>query len=319
MTVTHDAFAASLRLAAQQHGAISAQQLRECGVSAKSQRTAVADGHLIRVESTVLVVAGSADNWHRRLKIGLLALGDGAWVSHEAAAALHGLDRSNPESVEFCVLRSNRQRRLRDGIVHTTQVKGPVDVITVNGFACSTATRTILDLAASGAGEPRLAAAIDSAVRLNLTVPLVLAERLAELRGRGRYGVRLLDRLLIDSGGESMLERRFLPLLRSHGLPRPQTQRRISKVGHHVARVDFLYPDESIIVEVTGRLGHTTPADRAKDAQRRNDLQDLGYTVYEYTWGDVTRRPGYVVETLRERLRRRNLRLCRVKAPVRSV
>ena len=40
------------------------------------------------------VVAGSPDTWHRRLQVGLLALGGRRWVSHEAAARLHGLDRS---------------------------------------------------------------------------------------------------------------------------------------------------------------------------------------------------------------------------------
>lgn len=99
-----------------------------------------------------------------------------------------------------------------------------------------------------------------------------------------------------------MLERWFLKLVREAGLPRPETQRRIRRDEHHVARVDFLYPDQRIVVEVSGRLGHSTPTERAKDARRRNELQDLGYVVYEYTWGDVVRRPSHVVESLGQRL-----------------
>jgi very-short-patch-repair endonuclease len=175
-------------------------------------------------------------------------------------------------------------------------------VLTVQGFRCASATRTIVDLAGGGASTDRLAAAIDSTLRLHLSAPLVLAERLAALRGRGKRGVRLLDQLVIDSGGETMLERRFLALVRHAGLPRPITQRRIRSDGRHVARVDFLYAEPGIVIEVSGRLGHSNPADRARDAQRRNELQDLGYLVYEYTWGDVTRRPVYVVDTLRHRL-----------------
>jgi very-short-patch-repair endonuclease len=72
--------------------------------------------------------------------------------------------------------------------------------------------------------------------------------------------------------------------------------------GRHVARVDFLYSEARVVIEVSGRLGHSNPSDRDRDAQRRNELQDLGYRVYEYTWGDLTRRPDYVVQTLRERL-----------------
>jgi very-short-patch-repair endonuclease len=289
-------------LAARQHGAVGVRQLRALGISARARRTLVADRRLRLVAPGVVVAAGSPDTWHRRLQVGLLALGSRAWVSHEAAAALHGLDRTTPDRVEFTVPRRIRLVPISGAIVHTTTDVGAHDVLTVAGFRCASATRTILDLAGAGAGADRLAAAIDSAIRLRLSAPLVLTERLAARRGPGHHGVRLLDRLLIDAGGETMLERMFLRLLRRAGLPRPVTQRRIRSDVHLVARVDFLYPQERIVIEVTGRLGHSAPADRGRDAQRRNELQDLGYAVYEYTWGDVNRRPDYVIATLTARL-----------------
>jgi very-short-patch-repair endonuclease len=292
-------------LAAEQHGAASLAQLRACGLTARDIRSHVRAGGLVLATPTVAAVCGSPDTWYRRLQVGLLALGDDAWVSHEAAAALHGLDRSQAAAVEFTTLRSVRRRGPVWATVHTTTTVGRVDVITVRGFRCASATRTIIDLAAAGSSADRLAAAIDSAVRLRLSAPLVLEERLRELRGPGRHGVRLVDVLLLDSGGETILERRFLTLVRRAGLPKPQTQRRVRSDGRQVARVDFLYPDLRIVVEVSGRLGHSNPADRSRDAQRRNELQDLGFAVYEYTWGDVTRRPTYVIDTLGERLARR--------------
>jgi len=170
------------------------------------------------------------------------------------------------------------------------------------------ATRTVLDLAAAGASEHRLAQAIDSAVRMRKSAVVVLERRLAALRGSGRAGVRRLDRLLLDSGGESVLERTFLRLIRENGLPRPKTQCRIPQGPRQVARVDVIYEDARLVIEVTGRLGHSTPSERAKDAQRRNELQDLDFAVYEYTWGDVITRPRWVVATLRERLARRRAR-----------
>jgi hypothetical protein len=53
-------------------------------------------------------------------------------------------------------------------------------------------------------------------------------------------------------------------------------------------------------------LGHSNPADRDRDAQRRNELQDLGYAVYEYTWSHLTLRPTWLVDTLRQRLLHRS-------------
>jgi very-short-patch-repair endonuclease len=75
------------------------------------------------------------------------------------------------------------------------------------------------------------------------------------------------------------------------------------KNGRHVARVDFLFDEAGVVIEVTGRLGHSTPIERARDAQRRNELQDIGRRVYEYTWEDVTERPAFVTRTLLQRLR----------------
>ena len=68
------------------------------------------------------------------------------------------------------------------------------------------------------------------------------------------------------------------------------------------ARVDFMFDEQAIVVEVSGRKGHTSPSERACDAQRRNELQDVGRLVYEYTWEHVTRQGDMVVDTVRTRL-----------------
>ena len=280
---------------------MSVRQLRSAGVTSKAQKAALAVGWLVGVEPTVLVVAGSPDTWHRRLRIGLLALDGRGWVSHDAAARLHGLDRAKEDAVEFTVPRRSRNLSC-SATVHTTDRVGRLDVVTVEGFRCSSATRTIIDLARARAPTIRLEAAIDSAVRLGLSAPQVLERRLAELRGPGRWGAPAIDRLLIDSGGESILERRFLALLREAGLPRPKTQAVQRRDGRRVARVDFLFEPYDLIVEVTGRLGHSTPTERNKDAQRRNELTDLGFRVYEYTWTHITERRAWVISTMHRRL-----------------
>jgi very-short-patch-repair endonuclease len=270
-------------------------------MSWKAQKAAIGRGQLRLVEPTVAVVFGSPDTWFRRLQVGLLALGPDAWVSHEAAATLLGLDRARHEPLHFTTLRA-RRTTLRHGDVHTTKAVGGLDVTTVQGFRCASATRTILDLAYVGVPAERLGALIDSAVRLGWSAIRVLEERLAEIRGQGRRGVRVIDRLLPDSGGETPLERKFLGLLRRHGLPRPITQFRALGPRGFIARVDFLYEQFNIVVEVTGRKGHASDTERQRDAQRRNELTDRGLRVYEYTRGDVDARPAWVAGTMRDRL-----------------
>jgi very-short-patch-repair endonuclease len=286
-------------LAASQHGAFAIRQLD--GVTRRWVENLSRRRMVHRVAPGVYALAGSPDTWRRRLTVGLLALGEASWVSHDAAARLHQLDRAPADAVEFTVPRRARGRRM-PFTVHTTADLPKLDRVTVDGFRCLSATRTIIDLAHARVPGVRLEAAIDSAVRLGLTSPVVLAARLAELRGPGRWGAVALERFLFDSGGHSMLERRFLQLVRRAGLPRPAVQVIHRRDGKTFARVDFLFDPYGVVVEVSGRLGHSSPGERARDAQRRNELQDFGRKVYEYTYDDVMRRARHVEETLIVRL-----------------
>ena len=72
--------------------------------------------------------------------------------------------------------------------------------------------------------------------------------------------------------------------------------------GEHIARVDFFFEEFQMVVEVSGQKGHASPAERARDAQRRNELQDLGVRVFEYTFNDVIDRSEMVRRTLLTRL-----------------
>ena len=289
-------------LAELQDGVVALSDLRSAGLTEKQIRRRVEASWLTRVAPRVYRLAGAPDSHRQRLRIGLLSLGSPSWVSHEAAAALHRLDRSDAGAVEFTIERGRHPARL-PWRIHTTSMVAPSDFVTVDGFRTTSATRTVIDLAHARAHRTRVEAAFDSAVRLGLSHPMVLADRLATLRGPGRWGCRLIDRILPDAGGHSPLERSFLRLVRETGHARPTTQAvQRNSSGRHVARVDFLFESRRLIVEVTGRLGHVSDAERARDAQRRNELQDLGYTVIEYTSTQIREQSAWARSDLRRRL-----------------
>ena len=288
-------------LAADQDGVITTDQLRAHGVTPWTQRRLVADGWIFRLAPHVYALRGSPDTHRRRLRCGLLCLGERSWVSFEAAATLHGLDRSRPHAVEFTIERPRRPALLPFA-VHTTKRLEPIDHVTVDGFRVMSATRTVFDLALSRTHTHRIEAAIDSAIRLQLSSPEVLTRRLATLRGSGRWGCRLVEEMLIDSGVHAHLERRFFELVREAGLPTPRKQVVFLSGSEHIARVDFYFEEFQMMVEVSGQKGHASASDRARDAQRRNELQDLGVRVFEYTYKDVTERPDMVRRTLRARM-----------------
>lgn len=284
-----------------QHGLVSLDQLRGLGVTRSDIQVAHRQRWLERVGPRVYGTPAAPPTLDWQRTFALLAAGPAVMLSHRCSAVLHEFDRFHFDIVEVTTPRGGRGRRL-PFVVHTTKDLGPLDRVTVRGYPCTSGTRTIIDLAHLRITPFLLEAAIDSAVRLGLSAPLVIVERLAQLRGPGRWGARVLDRLLLDSGGHTMLERRFLQLVRSAGLSRPRTQVVHRRDGKTFARVDFLWDDVGVVVEVSGSKGHSSPAERARDAQRRNELQDIGRRVYEYTWGDVTQRVDYVTETLRSRL-----------------
>lgn len=183
-------------VAAGQYGAIGGGQLRRLGVSARSERRAITAGWLRPARPGVLAVAGAPPTWHQRLQAGLLALDGTGWVSHDAAAHLHGLDGA-VATVEFTVARSDRGR-VGTRAVHTTAFVADADVITVDGLACSSIERTIVDLATLGIPAARLRAVVADAVASGRTDVVALRARLATLRGSGRRGVRALERVLRD-------------------------------------------------------------------------------------------------------------------------
>lgn len=286
-----------LDLAARQHACLTFAQARACGLTDPQIRHRIRNGTFERVGSRVLRLVGAPATWEQQLMAGVLDLGDAAVVSRRASAALHGFDGFPPRAVEFTIPRAARGER-SCWSVHTTSRLDPIDRAAVGSLPCTSPARTVIDLARTEAPHD-LERAIDSAVREGLASPTFLRRRLTDLRGSGRAGVRVLDELLVDAGSHSPLEREFLALVRGAGLPRPQCQRIYRRDGVTVARVDFSFEPIPLLVEVGGRRGHSSDAERAKDARRRNELQALGFVVLEFTYVDVHQRPGYVLSMLR--------------------
>ena len=114
-------------------------------------------------------IAGTPPSWEQQLAAGLLDLGHEAVVSHRAAAALHGFDGFSPKPIEFTVPRvtGGAESRWR---VHTSGTLDGIDRCSIGMFRCTTASRTIIDLART-ASPAELERAIDSAIRDGLSSP----------------------------------------------------------------------------------------------------------------------------------------------------
>jgi Transcriptional regulator, AbiEi antitoxin N-terminal domain len=284
-------FGALCALAARQQGVVARSQLAEQGVSAQVVRRLVSKGFLTKLAADTFAVGGPPDTWHRRLMVGTLQLGPTALVSGRAAAALHGFDTFRPGALEF-LIRQDVRVTLGVGTVHrSAMIDNGLDRAMVLGIPCSSATRTVFDLA-SVIGARRLEHVIDSGLRDAAFTEDELVDVLVRLRRSGRPGVRRLEEALsvVADGpvATSVLERRFLTLLREAGLPLPEGQVVVKdRSGRFVARVDFKFPGTPVIVELEGHRYHSTRGQRRRDHERRNALEALGNHVVVLTYEGV--------------------------------
>lgn len=282
-------------------GLVTATTLERVGVSNRQWRHAIEQERWRTVAPGVWCHAALPHSFALEVRAGSRWL-QGRGATHGASSLRwQGIDVAEPHRAEFMVPRSLRYLA-GPLLVHTTNDWAARDFVFVDGVRCSVATRAIIDWAAQAPTARRLEAAIDSAVHARRTSTGRLSKRLDELGGSGRPGTRLLRTLLPESGGESFLERRFLRLCRLHGIARPVPQV-VHRAGtKFVARVDFQWTGTNVIVEVSGRLGHTSDRERAANARRRNELTRRGYVILEFATADVLDDAAYVVRSVREAL-----------------
>ncbi len=171
-----------------------------------------------------------------------------------------------------------------------------------HGVPVTTPICTLVDLAAQLPGY-RLESAVNEADKRDLVDPETLRSALGQIHRRpGLARLRkLLDRRTFTLT-DSELERSFLPLARSVGLPPPRTGQRLNGF-----KVDFHWPELGLIVETDGLRYHRTPAQQAKDRLRDQTHTSAGFTCLRFTHAQVRFEQSHVRDTLAavvKRLRR---------------
>jgi very-short-patch-repair endonuclease len=281
-------------LAGRQHGVITRTQLDELGIGKTGICNRARDGRLRRLHRGVYAVAPSLLPLEGHWLAAVLACGNGAVLSHRAAAALWGLRPSKSRLIDVTVpTRSGRQRR-RGIVVHRSALPS-AEVTRRRGIPVTTLARTLLDLA-EVVTRRALERATDEAERLDL----LDLDALDAVIGRnpGRVGAARLRKLreshLVGSTiTKSELEELFLELCRSHSLPSPAVNQR---VGPYV--VDFLWEEQRLIVETDGRATHGTRAAFERDRARDAHLTAAGYRVVRFTYRQVAHEPDTVARLL---------------------
>lgn len=272
-------------LAERQWGVVALAQLRDLGVSRGAVEHWQRSGRLRPLHRGVYAVGHAALRAEGRWLAATLACGGRAVLSHASAAALWGIRATQATQIDVTAPRS---RSARAGIrVHRTRGLAEDDVTTKDGIATTTVERTLLDLAAMLPADA-LEATIARAEAQRLTDASGLTAVLA--RGHGHHGTPALARAISSDPRltRSVLERRFVRLVRDAGLPLPETNAWLTLGAGEEWQVDALWRDHAVIVELDGWTTHRTRRAFENDRARGARLTTAGFRLLRITYRQLT-------------------------------
>jgi REase_MTES_1575 len=223
----------------------------------------------------------------------VLAGGDGALLSHRAAAALWGIAATANARIDVTTVNS-RRRNPRITFHHARRLDD--DNRTMHeGVPVTTVARTLLDLA-EVLKRRQLERALEEAERLRLLDLKALEDVCA--RNNGRRGIKPLRAALADLGPppdtRSELERLFIDVCAEAGLPPPTLNRVVAGF-----EVDAVWPTSKLVVELDGYAFHRTRHAFERDRERDMALQLAGYRVLRVTHRRLARDADAVMKALR--------------------
>ncbi|MBM3666947.1 MAG: DUF559 domain-containing protein [Actinobacteria bacterium] len=261
---------------AERHGVITTAALLEAGLTEPGIRRRVSAGRLHRLHRGVYAVGHAAISFEGRCLAAVLALGGGAVLSHRSAAELWGF-MPRAEGPIHVTVPSSRGSRSRPGIiVHRSRHLDSSCTAFNAGVRLTIPQRTLADL------RPGLDRELhDRATRKALDLGLISRR---------------------DAGSEtaltrSKLERGFLALCRRHRLPKPRVN---ARAGPY--EVDFLWPEQRVIVEADGFEFHRSREAFERDRARDAELQARGYRVVRVTHRQLRESPRKVARSVKHLL-----------------
>jgi hypothetical protein len=266
------------RLASRSHGVVTREQLLAAGLTVAQIKSGQRLGALLPEYRGVYRVGHCAASVEARYLAAVSACGRGPVLSGPAAGHLLGILATPPSMPEVT---APTERRVPG--INTRRSRSPVEATIWRGIPVTTPARTLVDLS-SVLAVADLARACHEAGILHRTRPGEVEVILA-----GRRGATKLRRVL--RGDEhvslSVLERRFLGVLRAAGLPLPVTNRPAG--GRRVG----------LTVELDGYRYHSSRHAWELDRRREREAYVRGDDFRRYTYGDVFEDPSPMPAELR--------------------
>lgn len=283
-------------IAASQHGVVTTAQLVALGLSRAAISKRAKSGRLHRLHQGVYAVGYADAGDETRWMAAVLACGDGAVLSHAAAAALWELLAAPEGRIDVSVPTQAGRKRRRGIRIHRRTFLAP----------CREATFTPAGFSRWDSQSPLSTTGLQrrlprrSTVRRGIPVTTP-AQTIEDLHGsvapylvrRARRQAEYLGLPLegIESDGtRSDVEGLFLRLCRRHRLPPPEVNVPIGRWT-----VDFLWREQRLAVETDSYRTHRGSVAFEDDRLRDLHLRRAGFTVHRFTERQLKEEPAAVL------------------------
>lgn len=275
-------------MATQQHGVVSARQLRGLGFSENLITTEAQRGRFRRVHRGVYAVGHVALTWEGHCMAAVLA-NPRTVASHWSAGWLWGLLRSQP-SGRFHLTAARRRHRRPEFHLHASALLAE-DLTRVDRIPVTSVARTVLDLAALDPGRtPKDLKRCEDLKLLDLGEFEALLARTDGHKGHSTLAraVALYEPDLAVTRSE--LERRFRAMVREAGLSEPAMNH---VVGGY--ELDCWWEDARLAVELDTFGTHGSRLSFEEDRKRQRVLGLLGIRLERVTDRQLDREPEEIL------------------------
>ncbi len=292
----HAADASIAQIAGRQDNVISREQLLAIGVGRGVIARQLERRRWQRLHRNVYLIGAAPPTLRARAWAAALACGEGSVISQSTAAALYGLMAPRGD-VHVTV--PGRNPGYRQGVqIHRVTTLSLDEIVVRDGLTLTSPARTICDVA--GIAPLNQAERVLAEARLQRLVTTRALERVIERTPtlKGSSVIRTLLQANDDSGyTRSEAERRMCRLARAAGIDQPLVNAPL--LGFVV---DFLWPDQRLVVEVDGYQFHGHRQSFESDRRRDQQLVAAGYRVVRVTWIQLRDEPIAVITSIAQAL-----------------
>jgi hypothetical protein len=272
-------------------GRVSWAQIVGLGIPRGTVSGWIDDGYLHPRLPGVYAVGHVSMSIEAQFSEALLYAGPGAMLSHGTAAHWLGLIDRRPRPIDVS---TPRQPRARKGIrVHARR---NLERTWHNGFPTTTLPQTVVDFS-STAPLWAIRLLLAQADYKDILDPAAIEAAC----GKGRRGSKQLRHALERHQPElahtkSRLDRRFFEICETQGWPLPVLNRYIAGW-----KVDAVWNDKQIAIELDGYGNHHTPAQLRRDRRKEMDLRKAGWTPVRYSEEQLKQRHEVIADITRLR------------------